>query len=1829
MSSLRTLPIGLFVCVLALAGLRVHAEDGPPQDPREAGDAAARAGRWEEAIEHWRAFAKRARENGDKASEGEAYRLLATGHGAQKRPDDAAELFKRALSVLAAANDPAGIARTLLSRGTWHYMRGAREPARADLTKALGRFESLNALAGAHAAATNLGLLLEDAGLLEEALAAHERARAVAARMDDPSALAQALLGTASVLHRLGRDVGALARIERAIDLAREAKDPRGEGQGKSELATIQLDRGRTERAIASWRAALRLFEQAQDARLQARTLGNLGTAHERRGEFAEALRRYEEALERIRTSGDTHGEATALLNLGSLHTSLGQYTRASRRLDEALRGFAMRGDRGGEVRAHLALAAVAAHTEEDGARQEHIASAHAAAKDLDDLKVLASVQREMAALARARGDASASLQHLEDARSRTRAAGDVVGVVACDLEIAELRLHQGLLQAAEDRARPALEAARGADARTLEIASLVILAEVELAREKPKASVALAREAAEALPFLLQGMDDLRGARARARWRRAYTVGMRASLATGDVERALWFVEAGRGAQLRASLGGLEAVGRHVLPASLRHAEAAARGAVRRAQDAFGHAVHRQSRRRLRSARRMLQRARQAHRDVAARIQLEAAVSQDTLYPKPSRTRALQAAVAPDEALVTYAMGNGAVAFVISTDGVRVVTLGAETEVRAACEAIHIVDDSELPANTLLRARAALRDPLALPTKVRRVIVSPAGPMAQVPFALVFPEREVSYAASATTHALMHERRALRGLGILGLGDPEYRGRLAPLPNSRDEVLDVADVRLLGEDASEARLRAELPQRRRWRAVHLACHGLVDHARPGLSFLALSRDTEHDGNLTVSDVLGLRVPADLVTLSACDTGRGTVVAGEGVLGFTRAFMVAGASRVLVSLWQVDDAATSALMRAMYRRWQPPGGSRGVPLAQALREAQAEIRSVARWRHPYFWAAWCLWGPPDAAPNAREVLSIEQVATRVVEAQAAGDDGVLAALALVEDPDVWRVVDHLDRAGESAAAQALANRAPNAHALKVYLRRKRRTAPPWRERLRASRHAEAQGDTSRAREALASDADLAEDVLGLDVRRARARLDAAKPLVGGRRSAVGELLDCARTLLTLGWNAEAARGMQEVGRLAARIGAHDTAVEAWRALVNIEKARKRRAAVGRAAGDLSVALQRAGRLADAESAAEEALAALADSTVSAARVRANLAGLLFARGRANEAAVHARKAREDARVGDAPKVEAAALANLGLALGQLGQVEPAIEVQVEALSLLEQVRDTARAAIVHDNLANLLAEQGRTVRAVEHHRRAVELMQRRGDAAGEARAQGNAAMTYLSEGLWTEASEAQSVAVEVADELGHLGSRVRARLATGLIEQTRGRLGRARKVVEEALTLAEAATARACVMGAQVSHMDLDPLAAQTLAAQALELAGDNEPDVVKAAKKILATVDALVASTDEDGGRDHRSRLRRAVEAADAPAVLAAAWRLAAWLHIRALGGSRAAAASLQAEGPEQLAREAQARIAVLEARNDGALAAGEVSAARASLERARATGTSAAWPLAHAPPDLKTLGRITAHTGVLLLTFRHEDAAWCLRVDGGSSRIAPLDKAIHADDSRRMFVVVDAVPDPKQVRKEDVLTTPRALMGLPEQKSGQGTIALTGPRPLSDERIEAVLGRDEPTRTAAFPQGLLSEIDRNDLGIGRDGPARLVIFDHPLFLAHDRLARCGIWTKNDEGQSQALALPALARTAPRANVWVFPHVASGASPSARAAFAEVCARGGAGAVLLRHTGTPAERDAFLRAFTSRLSAGTSPATAYAAAGGASAGWELWGLSR
>ena len=281
------------------------------------------------------------------------------------------------------------------------------------------------------------------------------------------------------------------------------------------------------------------------------------------------------------------------------------------------------------------------------------------------------------------------------------------------------------------------------------------------------------------------------------------------------------------------------------------------------------------------------------------------------------------------------------------------------------------------------LRIAKVLLDPIsAIIAAHQQIVVVPHGAAYTLPFAAL-PWRgaplcehvAVTQIPSASVLPFLLRTAPALKSSVLAVGNPARMAYKAPfdlnaqpwraLPGAEAEAAAVADgfagsKVLTGAAATAAAVRNELP---RHRILHLATHGVLSESAPMLSSLLLA-----DGEaLTVDDLMGLRLNADLVVLSACNTGAGKESSGNDVSGFTRGLLVAGARSVIVSLWPVNDAATRLLMEHFYAELR-----RGQTSAAALRSAQLALRGMAAtgtggvpspdYRHPHYWAAFVLVG---------------------------------------------------------------------------------------------------------------------------------------------------------------------------------------------------------------------------------------------------------------------------------------------------------------------------------------------------------------------------------------------------------------------------------------------------------------------------------------------------------------------------------------------------------------------------------------------------------------------------------------------------------------------------------------------------------------------------------------------------------------------------------------------------------------------------------------------------------------------------------------------------
>jgi CHAT domain-containing protein len=326
-----------------------------------------------------------------------------------------------------------------------------------------------------------------------------------------------------------------------------------------------------------------------------------------------------------------------------------------------------------------------------------------------------------------------------------------------------------------------------------------------------------------------------------------------------------------------------------------------------------------------------------------------------------------LQKLLPINETLIEYyGSGDSIYAFLLSSDGVRGVKLDgkglAESVTQYRKALIQFNSDQHKSLGTDLYQR--LIHPFASGIKTKNITIVPHGVLHYLPFNALFTGNEfvvdkynVRLLPSASVMKFLKDNQKGQKGSLLALGNPDLGDPKLDLPGAQTEAIAIAKKIsgakvLVRGNATESAVKQNGAG---FRYLHLASHGTFDPERPLTSALLLSKDSANDGALTVGELYDLKLNADLVTLSACETALGKIANGDDVVGFTRGFLYAGASSIVSSLWKVDDNATSLLMQEFYSNLQSTNKR------DALRAAQLKLKA-GKYSHPNYWAAFQLTG---------------------------------------------------------------------------------------------------------------------------------------------------------------------------------------------------------------------------------------------------------------------------------------------------------------------------------------------------------------------------------------------------------------------------------------------------------------------------------------------------------------------------------------------------------------------------------------------------------------------------------------------------------------------------------------------------------------------------------------------------------------------------------------------------------------------------------------------------------------------------------------------------
>jgi CHAT domain-containing protein/tetratricopeptide (TPR) repeat protein len=909
------------------------------------------AAAWREAREHWRKAGDRREEA--RALYAEAV-LLRLGGAAR----EALALGREALPLWA------GLGERLWEGATWneigldHWLLGETREAREAFEKAAEIQNGTGDRYGEAASRSNLCLMDLVRGALREGAACYER----------------------------------------TIPLLREAGAPALEGAALTSAGRAWDVLGEPDRALELYREALDRIRATGDRAGEARTLNHLGLLYQERGDYQEAQSHLGQALEAFRFLGDRRWQATVLHNLGLVYQGLGEWPRAQSTHEEALRLWRETGDRKGEADSLTNLGLAALYRDQPrqalGLQRQALELNRATGDRRAEGVTLTQIGRVLLKL----DDPAAALSSFDGAAALLREAGS-------GAEEAEALRGRGiaLLRADEPRKaleslEPALALARATGHRPSEAQIEVSLARA--AHRLGSLDGALAHSGAALA--LLEGLrtrigsPDLRASFSSVQ-HEAYTLHLdllleahRAAPTAGYDRQALETRERARARTLLELLGeaGVD-LRQGADPALL-----ASRASLLRRLSAKAERVLRE---RPGTGEAALDEERYAlvrELDVVeAGIREQSPGYAALTLPQPSTAPEIQALLDPETLLLVYALGEPrSVLWAVTAESIEIFELPGRAVVDGLARRLHRDLSAFDPADRERQAADAealgrmVLGPVAARLDRQRLVIVPDGALEYVPFgALAVPEgngapapllkrHEIASLPSASALAVQRRNLARRPPApkrLAILADPVFAPgssfeRLR-LPGSRQEAEAIASLvppgeslTALGTDASRSlvlgnRLSA-------FRILHFATHGVFDAEHPSLSGLALSTidaaGKPQEGFLHLRDVYNLRLGAGLVVLSGCRTALGREVRGEGLVGLTRGFLYAGASRVVASLWRVEDLATAALMTRFYRAlWEED-----LPPAAALRVAQLHVREQRRWRDPYYWAGFVLQG---------------------------------------------------------------------------------------------------------------------------------------------------------------------------------------------------------------------------------------------------------------------------------------------------------------------------------------------------------------------------------------------------------------------------------------------------------------------------------------------------------------------------------------------------------------------------------------------------------------------------------------------------------------------------------------------------------------------------------------------------------------------------------------------------------------------------------------------------------------------------------------------------
>ncbi|MEG5233159.1 tetratricopeptide repeat protein [Microcoleus sp. AT9b-C3] len=915
-------------------------------------------GEKQKALEYYSQSLPLSRATGDRGGEALTLTNIGNVYSDLGEKQKALEYYSQSLPLLRAVGARSLEAVTLIGIGGVYSDLGEKQKALEYYSQSLPLSRATGDRRGEARILNSIGQVYDDLGEKQKALEYYSQSLPLSRATGDRGREATTLNNIGVVYSKLGEKQKALEYYSQSLPLSRAVGDRIGEAGTLNNIGLVYSDLGEKQKALEYYSQSLPLSRAVSDRGREATTLNNIGLVYSDLGEKQKALEYYSQSLPLFRAVGDRSGEAMTLNNIGAVYSDLGEKQKALEYYSQSLPLFRAVGDRRGEAMILNNIGGVYSQLGEKQKAREYYSQSLPLSRAVGDrsgeaatLSGIAYAKRDQNNLTEALNDIESSLKIIENLRTKIASPELRSSYFATVQNYYEfyidllMQLHKTHPKSGYDT--KALEASERSRARSL----------LELLFE----SNANIREGID--PDLLQQEKSLQQQLDAIEKQRIETISSpnpnQTKIAEIDKQRL-------------ALLEQYQQLQTKIRTASPRYA------ALTQPQPLKLPEIQKQI------------------------------LDENTIL--------LQYSLGPDRSYLWVVTSTGLTSYELPKQ------VDIETAARNFRDAATSPIQRDIPqqvAEASANLGKLILQPAAAQLGNKRLLIIPDGVLHYTPFpALIISpiagqntnvpliaSHEIITLPSASSLAILRQNYGDRkppGQTLAILADPVFspedervKGQVTQattekleannlglnrslrasnrgwpperLPFSRQEAQTISSLfpsasirQKIDFDAN--RTTATDGSLANYQIVHFATHGMANSKNPELSGIVMST-VDNKGNLVngflrLTDIFNLKLAANLVVLSACQTGMGQNVKGEGMVGLTRGFMYAGAQRVAVSLWSVDDEGTAVLMQKFYQKMQ----EQKLAPAAALRAAQMEMMQQEKWKSPYYWAAFTLQG---------------------------------------------------------------------------------------------------------------------------------------------------------------------------------------------------------------------------------------------------------------------------------------------------------------------------------------------------------------------------------------------------------------------------------------------------------------------------------------------------------------------------------------------------------------------------------------------------------------------------------------------------------------------------------------------------------------------------------------------------------------------------------------------------------------------------------------------------------------------------------------------------